>query len=303
LSLANVSSTPTPKTEVLRRSELEFVEGHASEPGAGVRVAEYLGGAQGSVHLAVALVELSPGASVEGHAHPFEESFHVLAGEPMINLDGRTFNLRPGDFGLIPVASGHAWANHSQPAQVLRVYSPLPRPIGGKGAWGVYAAPDIPTPDKGETIDELHPRHGLVGHFDEDDMPPPASILMPGYHGANIRNVSIRMMVDELLGARHHTLFVVEFAPSGAPALSAKEHFHPFEEMYFFLSGEAVGSFDGERVPISAGDLVFAGVGASHGFSAVGTAPVRWIEAQAPLPPAANGFFFHDDWLKLTNLG
>ena len=45
------------------------------------------------------------------------------------------------------------------------------------------------------------------------------------------------------------------------------------------------------------------GLAIPHGFSAVGEAPVRWIEAQAPLPPAANGFFFHDDWLKLTNLG
>jgi quercetin dioxygenase-like cupin family protein len=300
LSLVNVSSIP--KTEVLRGSELEFVEDHPSEPGSGVRVAEYLGAAQGSVHLAVALVVLGPGASVEGHAHPFEESFYVLEGEPVVNLDGRTFSLRPGDFGLIPVAAGHSWANHAHAARLLRVYSPLPRPIGGKGAWGVYAAPDIAIPGEGEAIDELHPRHNLFGHFDDSDLPPPASILMPGYHGANIRNVSIRMMVDELLGSRHHTLFIVEFAPSGAPALSAREHFHPFEEIYFFLSGEAVGSFDGDRVPIRAGDLVFAGVGASHGFSAVGEAPVRWIEAQAPLPPAANGFFFHDDWLKLTNL-
>jgi mannose-6-phosphate isomerase-like protein (cupin superfamily) len=111
------------------------------------------------------------------------------------------------------------------------------------------------------------------------------------------------MMVDELLGSRHHTLFVVEFAPSGTPALSAKEHFHPFDEIYYFLYGHAVGSFDGEQVPIGPGDLVFAGVGASHGFSAVGDTPVRWIEAQAPLPPTSNGFFFHDDWAKLEALG
>jgi mannose-6-phosphate isomerase-like protein (cupin superfamily) len=125
---------------------------------------------------------------------------------------------------------------------------------------------------------------------------------MPGYHGANIRNVSIRMMVDELLGARHHTLFVVEFVPSGTPALSAKEHYHPFEEMYYFLAGEASGSFDGDRVPVAPGDMVFAGVGASHGFTAIGEAPVRWIEAQAPLPPASHGFFFHEDWSKLEAL-
>ncbi|MHB8691017.1 MAG: cupin domain-containing protein [Solirubrobacteraceae bacterium] len=301
MSVVNIS--PARKTEVFRGDELEFVEGHPSEPGSTVRVAEYLGSAHGASHLAVALVEFGAGATVEGHLHPFEESFYVLEGEALINLGGQTFSVKAGDFGLIPIATPHSWASPTGPARILRVYSPLPRPIGGKGGWGVYAAPDVAIPKSGEAIDELHPRHGLVGHFDDTDMPPPASILMPGYHGANIRNVSIRMMVDELLGSRHHTLFVVEFTPSGKPALSAREHFHPFEEIYFFMSGEAIGSFDGERVPVKAGDLVFAAVGASHGFSAVGEAPVRWIEAQAPLPPAANGFFFHDDWLKLTNLG
>jgi mannose-6-phosphate isomerase-like protein (cupin superfamily) len=299
-----VNAQPAQKTLVLRGADLEFVEGHASEPGEGVRVAEYLGPGNGAVHHAVALVELLPGATVEGHLHPFEESFFVLRGTPLARVAGRSFRLAPGDFGLVPVASGHSWANPGpEPARLLRVYSPLPRPIGGKGGWGVYAAPDVAAPDDGVEVDELDPRHALVGHFDDSDMPPPAPILMPGYHGANIRNVSIRMMVDELLGARHHTLFVVEFTPSGVAALSAKEHFHPFEEMYYFLSGEAIGSFDGERIPIEAGDLVFAAVGASHGFSAVGEQPVRWIEAQAPLPPAENGFFFHNDWDKLENIG
>jgi mannose-6-phosphate isomerase-like protein (cupin superfamily) len=130
-------------------------------------------------------------------------------------------------------------------------------------------------------------------------MPSAGQISMPGYHGANIRNVRIGMMVDELLGARHHTLFVVEFAPTAGSALSAREHYHPFEEIYYFVRGAATGSFDGDRFEIAAGDLVFMGVGASHGFTNTGNEPVRWIEAQSPLPPASHGFFFHDDWRKL----
>jgi quercetin dioxygenase-like cupin family protein len=300
----NVSlATPLRRTDVIRGDGLTFVDEHPSEPGSGVRVAEYLGPQHGAVHLAVCLVELSSGAEIRGHLHPFEESFFVLEGEVLLNLGGTRFSLVEGDFGLAPIATAHAWANRSKvPARILRVSSPQPRPIAGKGGWGVYAAPDVEVPTEGEPVQELHPRHALVGHFAEEDMPPPAPILMPGYHGSNIRNVSIRMLVDELLGSRHHTLFVVEFAPTGAPTLSAKEHFHPFEEIYYFVSGEATGSFDGERVPIAPGDMVFAGVGASHGFSAAGTGPVRWIEAQAPLPPASNGFFFHEDWDKLEVL-
>ena len=303
MSLLAPSSAPR-KTQVLRGADLSFVEGHPSEPGEGAAVAEYLGPDQGSVHLSVAIVELAPGATVTGHLHPFEESFYVMAGEALLSIRGQCFALVPGDFGLVPIAAGHAWRNPTDAAtRLLRVYSPQPRAIGGRGGWGVFAAPDVPAPRNGVPVDELNPAHGLVGHFDDDDMPPPANILMPGYHGTNIRNVSIRMMVDELLGARHHTLFVVEFAPSGKPALSAKEHYHPFEEIYYFLSGHATGSFDGERVAIDPGDLLFASVGASHGFTAVGQEPVRWIEAQAPLPPAEHGFFFHEDWGKLEQLG
>lgn len=298
-----VSDAPARSTIVLRGSDRTFISNHPSEPGSGVRVAEYLSAADGAVHLAVAVVELEPGAAVQGHLHPFEESFFVLEGSARLNLGGQCFFTTVGDFGVVPIATGHSWTNpFDDTAKLLRVYSPLPRQIAGVGGWGVYSAPDIALPTAGEQIEELNPRHAHVGHFSDSDMPAPSSILMPGYHGANIQNVSIRMMVDELLGSRHHTLFVVEFAPSGVPKLSASEHFHPFEEMYFFLSGEATGSFDGERVPIKAGDLVFAGVGASHGFSAVGQEPVRWIEAQAPLPPADNGFFFHNDWAKLESL-
>lgn len=291
------------KSEVLRGADLRFIDGHPSEPGDGARVADYLPPGPRSVHLSVSIVEFAAGARIQGHVHPFEESFFVLSGTVLLNHGGRSYALVPGDFGVIPVGVGHAWANVSDDdARLLRVFCPQPRPIGGRGGWGVFAAPDIDIPDSGELIDELNPRHANLGHFEDDDMPPPAPIQMPGYHGTNIRNVSIRMMVDELLGACHHTLFVVQFTPSGAPGLAAKEHYHPFEEIYYFLMGEAVASFDGDRSPVGPEDMVFAGVGASHGFSPSGSAPVRWIEAQAPLPPASNGFFFHDDWLKLDQL-
>jgi mannose-6-phosphate isomerase-like protein (cupin superfamily) len=126
---------------------------------------------------------------------------------------------------------------------------------------------------------------------------------MPGYHGANIRKVSIRMMVDDLLGARHHTLFVVQFDPATEPGLSAREHFHPFEEMYYFMRGSAEGAFGGVRESVGVGDMVYAPVNGDHGFVNTGDVPVRWIEAQAPIPPLSDAFFFHSDWSKLDPIG
>src|SRR3546814_18729896 len=78
-------------------------------------------------------------------------------------------------------------------------------------------------------------------------MAPPGPIAMPGYHGANIRNVQIRMMVDDLLGAVQHTMFIVQFTANELTVgVSAREHFHPLEEIYYLVSGSAMASFDGD---------------------------------------------------------
>ena len=43
------------------------------------------------------------------HLQSFEKSFYVLAGNPVLILDGRGFRLSPGACGLIPVGMKHAW--------------------------------------------------------------------------------------------------------------------------------------------------------------------------------------------------
>jgi quercetin dioxygenase-like cupin family protein len=287
--------------DVVRSSEIEWSQGDPCEPGSSARVATYLSSANGAAHLMVALVELPSGGTIAGHLHAFEESFYLLEGEVLVQGGDQAHHLVVDDYGLFPIGQGHAWSNpFPATARWLRVHSPHPRPLGG--TTGTYAAPTL-TPGEGAPVDGLNPATPFVGHFTSESMPAPGQISMPGYHGGNIRSVRIGMMVDELLGARHHTLFVVEFAPTSGTALSAREHFHPFEEIYYFVRGAATGSFDGDRFEIAAGDLVFMGVGASHGFVNTGDEPVRWIEAQSPIPPASNGFFFHDDWQKLDTSG
>jgi mannose-6-phosphate isomerase-like protein (cupin superfamily) len=298
------TSQPARSSSVFRASSFTFVPDHPSEPGSGVDVALMLGPDRGAQHFSIALVRMAPGAVITGHLHPFEESFFVLEGTPQVTIGDKQYALVPQDFGLVPTALGHAWSNPGESeALVLRVQTPQPRPIGGRGQWGVFASPGTSVPTNGVPVRELDPTHHGVGHFAEADMAPPGSISMPGYHGANIQNVQIRMMVDELLGSVQHTMFVVQFTPTGKPGGAAKEHFHPFEEIYYLVSGSARTSFDGVHEDAVTGDLVFAPVGASHGFSPAGTEPVRWIEVQAPLPPSAHGFTFHSDWADLENLG
>lgn len=297
------SAAPRVST-IIRPHDTKAVANHPSEPGTGVTVTEVLGPANGATHISVAIVDIAPGGTIAGHLHPFEESFFVLQGKPLLNLGGTAYQLAERDFGLVPFAHGHAWANRDdEPARLLRLYAPQPRPMNGQAPWGVYAAPDVEPPTSGRAVVELSPLDPYVGHYDEADMAPPGSISMPGYHGANIKNVQIRMMVDDLLGSRQHTMFMVQFTPSDAIPVTAKEHFHTFEELYYLVAGKAMASFDGVTTAVAAGDLIFAPTGASHGFTPIGDEPVCWIEAQSPLPPASNGFTFHNDWVDLTPLG
>jgi len=268
-------------------------------PHGDARQAVLLSAAHGSVHMEVALVELPAGGTIPGHMHPFEESFFMLSGAALVAIDGQSYAIDTHDFGFAPVAAAHAWSNpHGSPARWLRVRAPQPRRIGRTTA--TYPRDDQAVPTAGLAPDEADPRARFVGHFSDVDLGPPGPLAMPGYHGHNIRDISIRMMVDDILGAEHHTLFVVQFAPSGhGEVLSAKEHFHPFEEIYYLVEGSARGTLDGETVDVEAGDLVWMGTGSSHGFVNLGDGPVRWLEVQAPAPPRSHAMFFEDDWKAL----
>ena len=48
------------------------------------------------------------------------------------------------------------------------------------------------------------------------------------------------------------------------------------------------------------GDVLWAGVGADHGFENRGAGLVRWIEVQAPQPPARHSYRFSREWEHLA---
>ena len=59
---------------------------------------------------------------------------------------------------------------------------------------------------------------------------------------------------------------MAQIAPRAGHGQAAGEHYHPFEEIYYFLSGGLRGMLDGDEVEVAAGDLLWAGVDATHGF-------------------------------------
>jgi quercetin dioxygenase-like cupin family protein len=106
--------------------------------------------------------------------------------------------------------------------------------------------------------------------------------------------ISVKMLVDRVFGADLLTMFTVDYEPGG----SAQQHDHPFEETYFFLAGEVEAELDGEVHVLRPGDVVFAGVGSVHGFYNLGTEQVRWIETQAPQPPARHAYRWLPTWTR-----
>ncbi|HUY51294.1 MAG TPA: cupin domain-containing protein [Streptosporangiaceae bacterium] len=279
---------------VCRASERRWADS-ATVPG--LREAALVDSDSGANHLEVRLCQLHAGSAVVPHRHPFEESWFILSGSGRRSVADLRYDVTTGDYGFSPVSVGHALEAGNEDLSWLSVRAP--KPPAFRGAARTLPAADVTGEDLGRPS-ETDPRHRYAGHFEASDLGPHTQLSMPGYHGPKITNISVHMLVDRLLGAQHHTLFVAEIAPRSGHGHAATEHYHPFEEIYFFLSGGMLGTLDGQEVQVEAGDLAWVGVDATHGFVNERDEPARWLEVQSPVPPDSEAFFFPDDWRALA---
>jgi quercetin dioxygenase-like cupin family protein len=255
----------------------------------------------GSVHMGLGLCELEPCGHVDLHVHSFEESFYVLEGEPAIVVDGRAWQLVPGSGGILPVGVPHAWIGpEGAPARWLEMLSPQPRETG-KPADTFFLGP-VPDVEPGE----LDIRDPVLRHFfrlDEDQLVLEQQMTGSPVDAPNVSasmvtavlaysGITLKMLVDQRLDAQLSTMFMVEYQPGGV----AQPHDHPLEEAYVILSGEVEALADGERYVLGAGDVFWTGVGCIHAFENTSDRPVRWLETQAPQPPARHSYRFDRDW-------
>lgn len=250
----------------------------------------------GAVHTGFGICELEPDGSVASHVHSFEETFHILEGEAVIETSEGSFLLRAGNYGLVPVAMPHEWRGSGhRAARWAEMLAPQPRSRYGGDVQFVPPLQGAPP----TTIDVRDPRNRWFGHIEpahmdvdkqsEDVLAVSASMrtALLVYSG-----ITVKMMVDSDLGAQLSTMFMVQYGPGG----KAGTHDHPFEETYLILEGEVDAVFDGEGYRLAAGDVAWAGVGCVHGFSNPGPGRVRWLETQAPQPPARHSYRFTRDW-------
>ena len=275
----------------------------------GLARAVLVGPAQGAVHTELAVGALRPGGWLGRHVHSFEEALYVLAGELLLEIDGRAHRLVEGDFGHMPVGTRHALGNAGA-AEVRWLSVNTPQrlaPDAGRRDTFFEAGPlDLGALDARAARPPFgDPTLRRVGHY--AGTPPQAEALAvadpargrapAGMDTAILAysGISVKMLVDRTFGADLLTLFTVDYEPGGA----AQAHDHPFEETYVFLAGEIEAELDGEHHLLRPGDVVFAGVGSVHGFWNTSGERVRWIETQAPQPPGRHAYRWVDAWRRL----
>jgi len=210
----------------------------------------------GAVHTGFGIAEFDPDGRIDWHVHSYEESLYVLEGEVVLFTSEAAVLLRPGDYGLIPLGQSHSLAND-----------------GGDTAR--VAALSAPQP---------RPAHGGDTFF----VPALPELALLVYSG-----ITVKMMIDSDLGSQLSTMFMVQY--EGLKGIVGG-HDHPLEETYLILEGQVEATFDGERYRLGPGDVAWAGVGCVHAFANPGAEPVRWLETQAPAPPARHSYRFERDW-------
>jgi quercetin dioxygenase-like cupin family protein len=253
--------------------------------------------AAGSVHMGFGICELGPEGTIAWHVHSFEESFYLLEGEVVCETTEGAFLLREGDYGFVPVGAPHTWRNtSSQSARWADMLAPRPDASFGRGT---FFTPRRSTEAPPIVVDVRDPRTRSFGHIDPQNMDVSKQTQDMLAVSASMRTallaysgITVKMMVDPDLGSYLSTMFMVQYQPGGVAGV----HDHPFEETYLILEDEVVAVFDEQEYRLSVGDVAFAGVGCPHAFDYPGATNVRWLETQAPQPPARHSYRFARDW-------
>jgi quercetin dioxygenase-like cupin family protein len=288
-----------PGYRLVRREDVELAE---ALPGrsSGLTTCRLVGGTLGSTHMALTLASLVEG-HVDTHVHSYETSFYVLEGEPVLYLDGRGVELKPGACGVAPVGLPHAFRCDSR-ALWIEMAAPRPR-VDGSDTFFLGAAPDGPA----EPLDVRDPRNRNLfllteGETDLDLLKrgevfraPTVSASMAtavlAYSG-----IAVKMLVDQRLDAQLHTMFMVDYQPGAC----AHPHDHPFEESYYILNGEVDVVANGDRYTLRPGDVFWTGTGCVHAFYETQGGRVRWLETSAPGPPPRHSYRHERDWTYLA---
>lgn len=264
---------------------------------------QLLGGRHGAIHTSTGICTLKPGGRIAPHVHSYEESFYVLEGAPVLDVEGQSVELGPDRCGVLPVGTSHAWRNPSgEPVRFFEMQAPRAREDDDPAPPDTFFVPEDPGGEVA-AVDLRDPRNTRFFRLDPSQMnvdnlklgsnvgEPQVSASMAtallAYSG-----IAVKMLVDERLGAALHTMFMVHYQPGGV----AHPHDHPLEESYLIIDGEVTAEAAGERFRMGVGDFLWCGAGCVHAFYNESDTTVTWLETSSPQPPARNSYRFNRDW-------
>ncbi|OYV59672.1 MAG: hypothetical protein B7Z69_06460 [Actinobacteria bacterium 21-73-9] len=259
----------------------------------------------GSAHLTLSVGQLDEGGSIDAVVHSHETSVYVLSGTLAVTTLGQLTHLGPDHCMVLPVGEAYAAAAVDGPVRWLQMVAP--GEIGDGRRRDTFFTGETLTGVGPVVPDMRDPRNRNAVRFDASSMDlrrlaggsdvnaptvsPSMATALLAYSG-----IGVKMLLDQNTGAQLHTLFMVDYQPTAI----AHPHDHPFEEAYVFLLGRVHALVDGEEIAFGPGDVLWCGVGADHGFENRGDELVRWIEVQAPQPPARHSYRFSREWEHLS---
>lgn len=273
-----------------RLSETKSDLGVFARNSAGLERFPLVGRHNGSPHQSMTVLALAAGGRIGRHMRPFETGIYVLEGEVTVQFAGGEETLGPDDYAFVEYGVPHAYANPgSSRARWFEVCAPAP----GSGHDEIaFVGPSVRGPDT-----RLPFRRG---HFDLAKLPQPSSAIgLAGFSEANVGGAALEVIMQRGFGPSQFNLMVVHYNETGY----INDHDHPFEEGFFFLTGEIDAVLDGKPYTLRAGDYCWSSVTGMHAFRARGGAPVRWLETQSPQPPARHPARFRAEWEKLVRGG
>jgi quercetin dioxygenase-like cupin family protein len=194
----------------------------------------------GAVHTELALGAMSPSGWLARHVHSFEEALYVLDGQLVLELDQRVHRLVAGDYALMPIGIPHTLVTGGQQqVRWLSVSTPPRRPSDAAVADTLFASSP---PDVAALVAAAKPpvfgapTTRWVGHYDGTPPQLEALALKDAARGREpagmdtallaYSGISVKMLVDDHMGASLLTMFTVDYEPGAA----AQAHDHPFEE-------------------------------------------------------------------------
>lgn len=281
-------------------AELEVPTGYEDRSVGFTRVS-HIDRSVGAVHTGFGTCELEAGGSIEPHVHSYEELVYVVEGNPLLTLDGQTYELGPDDAAFIGVAATHSWhAPDSGRCRWIDLQTPQARPP-------TDPADTFFVPGRSQTepqpVSVRDPRGRFFARWqpsqmDLDVLKLPTPVDAPAVSSSMASallaysGIAVKMILDERHGAHLGNMFMVYYQPE----VVLHPHDHPVEEAFYMLEGEVAYIADGEEYTLGVGDVAYAGVGCIHAFENRSGKTTRWLETRAPLPPLHHSYRFNRDW-------